>query len=133
MTRETSLGDDIYKDRKPAPIGDNLRAARYIARVSPEDVAELAGLSPQMIHKNERSESWPNSKTLLAYAEATGYSVEDLMGPPRVWQELLEAVIREREQAELERRLLVLLQKRADGILPKRRRSAISSLRKERP
>ncbi|MCD6287143.1 MAG: ImmA/IrrE family metallo-endopeptidase [Anaerolineae bacterium] len=65
-------------------IGERLRMARKMARMSQQDLGEAAGVSRMAISKYERDEMDPSSGVLIALARALGVKVAYLLRPVAV-------------------------------------------------
>ena len=109
-------------------IGFNLATARKLSGKTLEEVAEIVGLSRAAIGFYEHDRTFPNSKVLLAYAKATGFSVDALLSAEDLWRVLLSVVEEQRDQANTEARLLKILLERESGVkqpwkpLPRRKK-----------
>jgi len=59
----------------------NIKARRTKMRISQEKLAELAGLSVQMVNSVEGCRAWISDKTLVSLAKALGVEVYQLFSP----------------------------------------------------
>ena len=66
------------------PIGERIRAARRMARLSQRELAKRVGVSPMAISKYERGLVCPDSAMLIRLATELGVSVDYLLRPSRV-------------------------------------------------
>ncbi len=113
-------------------IGYNLAAARKLSGKTLDEIAELVGLSKAAVGFYEHDRTFPNSKVLLVYSKATGFSVDALLSAPDLWKVLLTVVEEQRDQANTEARLLKLLLERQTGEkqpwkpLPRKKKKVIS-------
>lgn len=65
-------------------VGERVRQARVVARMSLRELAERVGVSAQAISKYERGLDQPGSAVVLRLAQALGVSVEFLLRPVEV-------------------------------------------------
>lgn len=70
------------KEFPPFHVGDRLRKAREEAGYDAKAFAEKIGISRDSLRDYERGKTMPRPPVLLAWANATGFSVEQLKGDP---------------------------------------------------
>jgi transcriptional regulator with XRE-family HTH domain len=64
-------------------LSANIKAGREKLGISQEKLAEMAGLSVQMVNSIEGCRTWVSDKTLVTLASALGLEVCQLLSPGR--------------------------------------------------